>query len=307
MPINKGSVAIVIATIAIAISCYGTFFAKHVVTPHTKQTTLQQNGSEIVVTNIPLNSDYNELSIDLLNKKITALELQLANLQIQNPAFAEAANNDDFKELVLAVLNEKEQQVQAKMRASNPYHAFYSELPDDYELRIKSDPQYAQKMATQLREQILNPNISDAERLVALNQLQLNMNILNKQSMPEYDFAVIDSLFNLAINSTDGNFKIQAIETVTQTPVLDYRVVEKFTQLLETDNNDYVRRLAVQGLVMQYYQAQNEQTGYSQQVAQHLLSLYKNPTDNDVKTLLDEVFGNQKMLDELQNHATGGS
>ncbi|MFM9735760.1 HEAT repeat domain-containing protein, partial [Streptomyces niveiscabiei] len=70
--------------------------------------------------------------------------------------------------------------------------------------------------------------------------------------MPEYDFAVIDSLFNLAINSTDGNFKIQAIETVTQTPVLDYRVVEKFTQLLATDNNDYVRRLAVQGLVMQY-------------------------------------------------------
>lgn len=307
MPINKGSVAIVIATIAIAISCYGTFFAEHVVTPHTKQNAIHQNGSEIVVTNIPLNSDYNELSIDVLNKKITALELQLANLKMQNPAFQETANNDDFKKLVLAVLNEKEQQVQAKMRASNPYHAFYSELPDDYELRIKSDPHYAQKMATQLREQILNPNISDAERLVALNQLQLSMNILNKQSMPEYDFAIVESVFNLAINSTDGNFKIQAIESVAQTPVLDYRIVEKFTQLLETDNNDYVRRLAVQGLVMQYYQAQNGQSDYTQQVAQHLLSLYNNPTDNDVKTLLNEAFGSQKKLQMLQKHATGGS
>lgn len=162
-------------------------------------------------------------------------------------------------------------------------------------------------MATQLREQILNPNVSDEERLAALNQLQLSMNILNKQSMPEYDFAIVDSVFNLAINSTDGNFKIQAIETITQTPVLDHRVVEKFTHLLETDNNDYVRRLAVQGLVMQYYQAQNEQSDYTQQVAQHLLTLYQNPTDNDVKTLLDEVFGNQKMLEKLQGHASGGS
>ncbi|MGO2371705.1 MAG: hypothetical protein ACTH5C_05000 [Pseudoalteromonas prydzensis] len=66
MPINKGSVAIVIATMAIAISCYGTFFAEHIVTPHTKQNAIHQNGSEIVVTNIPLNSDYNELSIALM-------------------------------------------------------------------------------------------------------------------------------------------------------------------------------------------------------------------------------------------------
>ncbi|MGO2130219.1 MAG: HEAT repeat domain-containing protein [Pseudoalteromonas prydzensis] len=300
MFINKSSVTIMLAAGAMAISTYNLV----IITKLTANDTNVVQKSQSMSTN----TSTDDKLIYQLQQNVTQLQQQVMVLKKQLPTVSDDTSNQaTIKQLVLAVIAEKEQQVQAKMRASNPYHAFYSELPDDYELRIKSDPQYAQKMATQLREQILNPNISDTERLVALNQLQLNMNILNKQSMPEYDFAVIDSLFNLAINSTDGNFKIQAIEAVTQTPVLDYRVVEKFTQLLATDNNDYVRRLAVQGLVMQYYQAQNEQTGYSQQVAQHLLSLYKNPTDNDVKTLLDEIFGNQKMLDELQNHATGGS
>lgn len=300
MSISKSSVTILLAASALAISIYNLVIINKLTANDTK--TVQK--SQFMSADAPADDEL----INQLKQSVTQLQQQVMELKQQRLA----ASNDivkqgDLKQLVLAVLAEKEQQLQAKMRASNPYHAFYSELPEDYELRIKSDPHYAQKMATQLREQILNPNKSDDERLAALNQLQLSMNILNKQSMPEYDFAIVDSVFNLAINSTDGNFKIQAIETITQTPVLDHRVVEKFTHLLETDNNDYVRRLAVQGLVMQYYQAQNEQSDYTQQVAQHLLTLYQNPTDNDVKTLLDEVFGNQKMLEKLQGHASGGS
>lgn len=300
MSISKSSVTILLAASALAISIYNLVIINKLTANGTK--TVQK--SQFMSADAPADDEL----INQLQQNVTQLQQQVMELKQQRLTVSNYIDKQgDLKQLVLAVLAEKEQQVQAKMRASNPYHAFYSELPEDYELRIKSDPHYAQKMATQLREQILNPNKSDDERLAALNQLQLSMNILNKQSMPEYDFAIVESVFNLAINSTDGNFKIQAIETVTQTAVLDHRVVEKFTQLLETDNNDYVRRLAVQGLVMQYYQAQNGQSDYTQQVAQHLLSLYNNPTDNDVKTLLDEVFGNQKMLEKLQGHASGGS
>lgn len=300
MSISKSSVTILLAASALAISIYNLVIINKLTANGTK--TVQK--SQFMSADAPADDEL----INQLQQNVTQLQQQVMELKQQRLTVSNYIDKQgDLKQLVLAVLAEKEQQVQAKMRASNPYHAFYSELPEDYELRIKSDPHYAQKMATQLREQILNPNKSDDERLAALNQLQLSMNILNKQSMPEYDFAIVESVFNLAINSTDGNFKIQAIESVAQTPVLDYRIVEKFTQLLETDNNDYVRRLAVQGLVMQYYQAQNGQSDYTQQVAQHLLSLYNNPTDNDVKTLLDEVFGNQKMLEKLQGHASGGS
>ena len=299
MSISKSSVTILLAASALAISIYNLVIINKLTANDTK--TVQK--SQFMSADAPADDEL----INQLKQNVTQLQQQVMELKQQRLA----ASNDidkqgDLKQLVLAVLAEKEQQVQAKMRASNPYHAFYSELPEDYELRIKSDPNYAQKMATQLRELILNPNKSDEERLAALNQLQLSMNILNKQSMPEYDFAIVESVFNLAINSTDGNFKIQAIESVAQTPVLDYRIVEKFTQLLEIDNNDYVRRLAVQGLVMQYYQAQNGQSDYTQQVAQHLLSLYNNPTDNDVKTLLNEAFGSQKKLQMLQKHAADG-
>lgn len=307
MPINKGSVAIVIATIAIAISCYGTFFAEHIVTPHTKQNAIHQNGSEIVVTNIPLNSDYNELSIDLLNKKITALELQLANLKIQNPALAETANNDDFKELVIAVLNEKEQQEIEDMRKSNPLYDFYAELPKDYELRLKSEPAYAENMAVQLRERILDQNVSDIDRLAALAQLQMNLYILNQANIPEYDYEVFKNVLDLADNSHDDKFKIQAIEITTQSPVLDYRLAERFTALLEQDSNEYIRRLAGQGLVTQFYQAQSERSDYSQQIAQHILSLYQDSADVNVYSVLNEMIGNENMLAELQKYAEGGS
>ncbi|MDQ9092427.1 hypothetical protein RC083_12595 [Pseudoalteromonas haloplanktis] len=307
MPINKGSVAIVIATIAIAISCYGTFFAKHVVTPHAKQNAIHQNGSEILVTNIPLNNDYNELSIDLLNKKITALQLQLANLQMQNPAFEEATNHDEFKELVIAVLNEKDQQEAEKMRKSNPLYDFYAGLPEDYDLRLKSEPAYAENMAVQLRQQILDQNASDINRLAALAQLQMNLYILNQANIPEYDYEVFKNVLDLADNSHDDKFKIQAIEITTQSPVLDYRLAERFTALLEQDSNEYIRRLAGQGLVTQFYQAQSERSDYSQQIAQHILSLYQDSADDNVYSVLNEMIGNENMLAELQKYADGGS
>jgi tRNA A37 N6-isopentenylltransferase MiaA len=131
----------------------------------------------------------------------------------------------------------------------------------------------------------------------------MNMYILNKSTMPEYDYEVVGNILNLANNSSDEKFKIQAVELSTQTPVLDYRLAEQFTNLLEQDSNDYIRRLAAQGLMAQYYQAQNKQGGYTKQMAQHLLSVYDNTSDNAVRATLDEMMGNQDMLDELRKNA----
>jgi len=53
----------------------------------------------------------------------------------------------------------------------------------------------------------------------------------------------------------------------------------------------------------QYYQAQNKQDGYTKQMAQHLLSVYNNSSGNAVRATLDEIMGNQDMLDELRKNA----
>ncbi|MBB1292742.1 MULTISPECIES: hypothetical protein [unclassified Pseudoalteromonas] len=301
MPISKGSVAIALASAALVISCYGTFF-KSVSLPNDKSSTEQ---SSIIVTNMPLNNDSNELSVTQLHNKIISLQRQVTSLKIKNTSIDQEYNNDDFKELVLAVLTEKEQQEIDEMRESNPLYGFYADLPQDYELRIKSDSDYAKKITTQLREQILDPNATDIDRLAALTQLQMNMYILNKSKIPEYDFAVVDNILELAANSDDEKFKIQAIEVITQAPVLDQRLTERFTSLLQHESNDYIRRLAGQGLISQYYQSQSSEDGNSQQIAQHILSLYQHTSDDNVRSVLDEMIGNESMLAELRKHAEG--
>lgn len=301
MPISKGSFAIALASIAVAISCYGAFFKSAPLVAHQLDTEILQQS----VKDLPKNSHDSPPSITELHNKISALQRQVANLNLQNPTANKVQNTDEFKELVLAVLVEKEQEEVAKMREENPLYGFYADLPQDYELRIKSEPEYAKKVTAQLREQILNPNLADIDRLAALSQLQMNMYILNKSKMPEYDFEVVDNILDLAENSTDDKFKIQAIEVTTQSPVLDYRLAERFTSLLKQDSNDYIRRLAGQGLLAQYYQAQDSQNEYSKQIAQHILSLYQNTSDSTVKSVLNDMMGNESLLEEMRKHTEG--
>lgn len=302
MAINKGTIAIIFASAALIISCYNTFFKEHTCLSKTlgKQK-IQALDSLHNASQAPQN--YSDL-IDKLNKKVDSLQHQVANLKLQSPNSVQQHSVDEFKQLVFDVLAEKEQQELDKLRDENPLFSFYADLPDDYDLKIKSDPDYAKQTARRLKEQALNPNIADLDRLAALSQLQMNMLILNKPTMSEYDYETVGSLLDLAQNGSDDKFKIQTIELATQTPVLDYRLTEQFTHMLERDTNDYVRRLAAQGLITQYYQAQsNKGDDFSKQVAQHILALYNNTSDNTVKETLEDMIGNQEILDELRSNA----
>jgi len=301
MAINKGTIAITIATLALVISCYGVFFQD-------KPGSLNEPEQQPLRATVSVNTaaqypQSNTALIDELNKKVNSLQRQIVNLKLQAPGSYQEQDTDEFKELVLNVLEEKQQQEAEELREQNPLYGFYADLPKDYDLRIKSEPDYAKQINSQLREQVLDPNMADLDRLAALSQLQMNMFILNKSNMPEYDYEVVGNMLDLANNSSDEKFKIQAIELTTQAPVLDYRLAEQFTNLLERDSNDYVRRLAAQGLMAQYYQAHNEQDGYMKKMAQHLLSVYNDTSDNSVRATLDEMMGNQDLLDELRKNA----
>lgn len=301
MAINKGTIAITIATLALVISCYGVFFQD-------KPGSLNEPEQQPLRATVSVNTaaqypQSNAALIDELNKKVNSLQRQIVNLKLQAPGSYQEQDTDEFKELVLNVLEEKQQQEAEELREQNPLYGFYADLPKDYDLRIKSEPDYAKQINSQLREQVLDPNMADLDRLAALSQLQMNMFILNKSNMPEYDYEVVGNMLDLVNNSSDEKFKIQAIELTTQAPVLDYRLAEQFTNLLERDSNDYVRRLAAQGLMAQYYQAHNEQDGYMKKMAQHLLSVYNDTSDNSVRATLDEMMGNQDLLDELRKNA----
>ena len=248
MNISKGTIAIFIASLALVMSCYNIFSKESVVA--SKHNEPRADSANVIANTI----EHSQNNIDLiteLNKKISLLQRQVASLKLQSASSSQVKDKDEFKQLVFNLLEEREQQELNKLREQNPLYGFYADLPEDYDLRMKSDPAYAKQITSQLREQALNPNLSDLDRLAALNQLQMNMFILNKSTMSEYDYEVVGNILDLAQTSSDEKFKIQAIELTSQAPIADYRLAEKFTNLLERETNDYIRRLAAQGLMTQ--------------------------------------------------------
>lgn len=300
MLFSKGNISLCLAGAALVISCYGAFF-------QTKQPQINQLATDSEQQYNLASSDFDAVEHDdgqtlaRLNKSIISLKKQVAELR-QGSASHQTIT-PDLKESVLAILAEKEQQALEKAEQNNPIYGFYNSLPDDYELRLKSEPDYADSLNKQLREQIIDPYQSDKDRLKAMAQLQMNMFMLGKQTLPEYDYDIANSMLNIAANSQDNKLRVQAIELVSQSPILDSRLTQQYTQILERDDNEYIRRLAAQGILSQYFIARNEQADNSQQLAQQILTIYRHPINESVKSIIDEMIGDPNMLDELKKSA----
>jgi hypothetical protein len=300
MLFSKGNISLCLAGAALVISCYGTFF-------QTKQPQINQLTTDSEQQYNLASSDFDavehddEQTLARLNQSIISLKKQVAELR-QGSASHQTIT-PDLKESVLAILAEKEQQALEKAEQNNPIYGFYNSLPDDYELRLKSEPDYADSLNKQLREQIIDPYQSDKDRLKAMAQLQMNMFMLGKQTLPEYDYDIANSMLNIAANSQDNKLRVQAIELVSQSPILDSRLTQQYTQILERDDNEYIRRLAAQGILSQYFIARNEQADNSQQLAQQILTIYRHPINESVKSIIDEMIGDPNMLDELKKSA----
>lgn len=300
MLFSKGNISLCLAGAALVISCYGTFF-------QTKQPQINQLATDSEQQYNLASSDFDavehddEQTLARLNQSIISLKKQVAELR-QGSASHQTIT-PDLKESVLAILAEKEQQALEKAEQNNPIYGFYNSLPDDYELRLKSEPDYADSLNKQLREQIIDPYQSDKDRLKAMAQLQMNMFMLGKQTLPEYDYDIANSMLNIAANSQDNKLRVQAIELVSQSPILDSRLTQQYTQILERDDNEYIRRLAAQGILSQYFIARNEQADNSQQLAQQILTIYRHPINESVKSIIDEMIGDPNMLDELKKSA----
>ncbi|MFY8284903.1 hypothetical protein AAEU31_15495 [Pseudoalteromonas sp. SSMSWG5] len=300
MLFSKGNISLCLAGAALVISCYGTFF-------QTKQPLINQLATDSEQQYNLASSDFDavehddEQTLAKLNQSIISLKKQVAALR-QGSASHQTIT-PDLKESVLAIIAEKEQQALEKAEQNNPIYGFYNSLPDDYELRLKSEPDYADSLNKQLREQIIDPYQSDKDRLKAMAQLQMNMFMLGKQTLPEYDYDIANSMLNIAANSQDNKLRVQAIELVSQSPILDSRLTQQYTQILERDDNEYIRRLAAQGILSQYFIARNEQADNSQQLAQQILTIYRHPINESVKSIIDEMIGDPNMLDELKKSA----
>ncbi|NOU52182.1 hypothetical protein HG263_16760 [Pseudoalteromonas sp. JBTF-M23] len=240
-----------------------------------------------------------EQVISTLSAQILDLEARLRAIEqtpvAHNSQFAEQGN---FEQSVLTVLKKKQAREREEALNNDPAYAFYENLPQDYELKLKTDPDYALQVNKELNAKILDTSLNARARLAAMGQLQMNMYVLNKTQMHHYNYETVDAIMRIAQQSTDEALKVQALEVITNTPLTDARVADSFVAIIEKEQNEYLKSMAADGLMLQYYQAKNKQPELRQKLAQQILSLYQHG-DGKLQALLKNNMFNDEMLAEL--------
>ncbi|MEJ6472842.1 hypothetical protein [Pseudoalteromonas piscicida] len=242
--------------------------------------------------------------IDRLLTRINKLETRLQALSMEKSDLLSAQAPEEFESLVFSLIEKREQQKIDEMKAENPIYGFYEDLPEDYEMRIKTDPEYASQISNELKQKILNSSLPAAERLAAMSQLQMNMFMLNRNDLEQYDYQAVESILTMTQSMNDEKLRLQALELVSRTPIVDERLSQSFVKMLEQEQNDYVKSLAAEGLMSQYFQSGSDPK-QQQRIAQDLLSLYENASDPKVKAILKNLMGDERMLEELKRQSNG--
>ncbi|MBD1584421.1 hypothetical protein [Pseudoalteromonas sp. S16_S37] len=244
-----------------------------------------------------------EQVIDTLSAQVLELEARLRAMEQKRVGQSnDLTGQDNFEQSVLAVLEKKHAREKAEALNNDPAYAFYENLPQDYELKLKTDPDYALQVNKELNAKILDSSLNARARLAAMGQLQMNMYVLNKTQMSHYNYETVDAILRIAQQSTDEALKVQALEVITNTPLTDARVADSFVSIIEKEQNEYLRSMAADGLMLQYYQAKNKQPELRRRLAQQILSLYQHG-DSKLQTLLKNNMFNDEMLAELNAQA----
>ncbi|MFC3032782.1 hypothetical protein ACFOEE_09655 [Pseudoalteromonas fenneropenaei] len=298
-----GIAAVTLASVAIVISGYQQLnTSQPAPKPVTKLSMQAPNSAPASqVHDIAKTAATNEQQLEALQNYIANLEHRLNELE--QIVLLNQPNHEEFSAKVLEVMETKQQQELEKMRTENPIFSFYQTLPEDYELKLKTDPDYAERVSKELRQKALNDSLSATERLAAIGQLQMTMFALNKSELEQYDYEVVDSVLKMTTRLSDDKLKIQAMEMLAHTPVTDQRLAHTFSTMLEKESNEYIRSLAADGLMSQYFQAGRNNPALRKQLAQEILALYENSGDSKVHGILQQQLGDEQFLEELRKNA----
>ncbi|WP_252097563.1 hypothetical protein [Pseudoalteromonas sp. NBT06-2] len=240
----------------------------------------------------------NDEEMTNLLARITTLEARISSFTLQDLAQVSEQDPQALESVVFLLIEKHEQKKIDEMKAENPVYGFLEELPEDYDLRIKTDSDFAHQVSNELKQKILNDSLSAAERLAAISQLQMNMYILNKKSLKQYDYQAVEAILDMTNNMEDESLRLQALELVSRTPLVDERLSQSFTKMLEQEPSDYVKSLAAEGLMSQYFQS-GSSPNKQKKIAKNLLFLYENTEDPKVKLILENTMGDERMLEDL--------
>lgn len=239
-----------------------------------------------------------DIEVQYLLERIVKLETRLGSFSREDTTMPLEHSQQALETVVFSLIEKHKQKEMDTLKAENPVYGFYEDLPKDYELRIKTDSEFENQVSNDLKQKILNDNLPAAERLAAISQLQMNMYILNKKSLEQYDYQAVEAILDMTNNMQDENLRLQALELVSRAPLVDERLSHSFTKMLEQEPNDYVKNLAAEGLMSQYFQS-GSNPNKQKKIAENLLFLYENTEDPKVKLILENTMGDERMLEDL--------
>lgn len=191
----------------------------------------------------------------------------------------------------------KLQRQSAPTEAEQEYQQLLDGLPADFEQRLKTDPGYAKQKLNEFYNQVLDVNSSDELRLRAVRQLMMVSGTINAPDGVYGNRELARALLQLADNSTDQASRIKALEHLSYVGVSDPGLSNRFFQLLETDNNPYIRSLASDSLAGLLF---NQELPISQrQPIFDKISLLMRQGDDKTQALLKRQFGSPEQLEKM--------
>ena len=234
------------------------------------------------------NSEVNELDIAQLQQVINRLNKRLTQLEQYTVAAPE-----QITEIVDAYITNKEQEEKEQRLASDPFHSFYESLPEDYEQRLKTDPDYASDMQVTLKQKVLDTSLTESERLQAMGQLQMTAGMLAEYDKLDSDNELSNAIMDIVNNTDDENTRIRALEAVTYGPNISPKLAPTFMEMLKTEDNNYVRNLAANGLGGTMY-SQELDSETRRELADSIIHFMKNTSDPEFKTPARAKYGHGK-------------
>ena len=293
----KLNLALFCSILALVFSGMNLIQQNSIITDVTKEPTGTYSNKQSIALSEP-EVKSRDIEVQYLLERIVKLETRLGSFSREDTIMPLDHSQQELETVVFSLIEKHKQKEMDTLKAENPVYGFYEDLPKDYELRIKTDSEFENQVSNDLKQKILNDNLPAAERLAAISQLQMNMYILNKKSLEQYDYQAVEAILDMTNNMQDENLRLQALELVSRAPLVDERLSQSFTKMLEQEQNDYVKNLAAEGLMSQYFQS-GSSPNKQKKIAENLLFLYENTEDPKVKLILENTMGDERMLEDL--------
>lgn len=178
--------------------------------------------------------------------------------------------------------------------ADREYAELMRDLPPDFEERLKTDPEYAAQMQHDLIENVADSSLNEEERLRSVQQLMMVSGSVGAFNQVQHNTRLNQALTQLVDHASQESTRIKALEHLSFLGSTDILNRKRFLNLVETDNNPYVRNLAADALSSMLYSTDltyNQRSGLVQKIT-HLM----NNGDSATRELLAERFSSPEQL-----------